>query len=83
MQIGVSVQNKTRKKQKQKKNNNKKQKTNKKKKKNGMANSVVPDKTATYEPYHLDLHCLDRYLFQSVGLKEITEFHLFNPVLHY
>ena len=30
----------------------------KKKKKNRMANSVVPDKTAPYEPSHLDLCCL-------------------------
>ena len=26
-------------------------------------NSVDPDETAHYEPSHLDLHCLHRYLF--------------------
>ena len=34
-----------------------------------MANSVDPDETARDEPSHLDLHCLNRYLFWSVGLK--------------
>ena len=32
-----------------------------------MASSVDPDETARYEPSHLDLHCLQRYLF--VGMK--------------
>ena len=27
-----------------------------------MANSVYPDETARYEPSHLDLNCLQRYL---------------------
>ena len=36
-----------------------------------MANSVDPDETARYEPSHLDLHFLHRYLFRSVGLKEV------------
>ena len=27
-----------------------------------MANSVDPDGTARYEPSHLDLHCLHRYI---------------------
>ena len=30
--------------------------------KNRMANSVDPDETAHYEPSHLDLHCLLRYV---------------------
>ena len=34
-----------------------------------MANSVDPDETAHYELTHLDLHCLQRYLVWSVGLK--------------
>ena len=28
-----------------------------------MANSVAPDEMAHYEPFHLDLHYLHRYLF--------------------
>ena len=27
-----------------------------------MANRVDPDETAHYEPSHLDLHCLQKYL---------------------
>ena len=38
-----------------------------------MANSVDPDETAHYEPSHLDLHCLHRYLFWSAGLKGFSE----------
>ena len=34
-----------------------------------MTNSVDPDEMAHYEPSHLDLHCLHRYLFWSTGLK--------------
>ena len=34
-----------------------------------MANSVNPDETAHYEPSHLDLHYLQRYLIWSAGLK--------------
>ena len=36
---------------------------------NCMANSVDPDETARYEPSHLDLHCLQRYLYWSAGMK--------------
>ena len=32
---------------------------------NRMANSVDPDETAHYEPSHLGLHCLQRYLYWS------------------
>ena len=39
-----------------------------------MANSVVPDETTRYELSHLDLHCLQRYLFRSVGLKGLILF---------
>ena len=35
-----------------------------------MANKVDPDETSCYEPSHLDLHYLHRYMFWSVGLKE-------------
>ena len=34
-----------------------------------MANSVYPDEMAHHEPSHLDLHCLQRYLFWSAGMK--------------
>ena len=34
-----------------------------------MANSVDPDETARNEPSHLDLYCLQRYLYWSVGMK--------------
>ena len=37
-----------------------------------MANCVDPDETARYEPSHLDLHCLKRYLFLSVRLEGLT-----------
>ena len=36
-----------------------------------MANSVDPDETARYEPSHQDLHCLQRYLYWSSGMKEL------------
>ena len=43
----------------------------KKKKKRKIPNSVDPDETARHEPSHLDLHCLQMYLFLSIGLKEL------------
>ena len=43
----------------------------KKTKQNRMANSVDPDEKARYKPSHLDLHCLQRYMFWSVWLKEL------------
>ena len=36
-----------------------------------MANSVDPDETAHCEPSHVDLHCLQRYLCWSAGMKGI------------
>ena len=33
---------------------------------NRMANSVDPDEMAHYEPSHLDLHCLQRYLYMGL-----------------
>ena len=35
---------------------------------NRTANSVDPDVTVHYEPSHLDLHCLQKYLSWSVGI---------------
>ena len=35
-----------------------------------MANSVDPDETARYEPSHLELHCLHRYMFWSARQPE-------------
>ena len=40
-------------------------------KQNRMANSVDSDETARYEPSHLEVHCLHRYLYQSAGLKRL------------
>ena len=36
---------------------------------NRMANSVDPDEMAHYEPSHLDLHCLQRYMYWSAGIR--------------
>ena len=36
---------------------------------NIMANSVDPDEMAHYEPSHLDLQCLLRYMVWPTGLK--------------
>ena len=33
---------------------------------NRMANSVDPAETAPYKPFHLDLHCLQRYRDERV-----------------
>ena len=38
---------------------------------NKMASCVDPDEMAHYEPSHLDLHCLHRYLYWSTGLKRV------------
>ena len=42
---------------------------------NRMANDVDPDEMAHYEPSHLDLPCLHKYLFLSIGLKGLTPYH--------
>ena len=36
---------------------------------NRIANSVDPDETAHNEPFHLEQHCLHKFLFCSAGLK--------------
>ena len=38
-----------------------------------MANSVDPDDTALYEPFHLDINCLPSYLIWPAGLKGLRE----------
>ena len=38
-----------------------------------MTNNVALDETARYEPSHLDLHCLHRYLIWSARLKGLTD----------
>ena len=43
-----------------------------------MANSVDPDETARYEPSHLDLRCLQRYLYWSVGMNGLSGYDLYN-----
>ena len=37
-----------------------------------MANNEDPDETAHYEPSHLDLLCLQKYVSWSTGLKGLT-----------
>ena len=37
-----------------------------------MENGVDPDDKACYEPSHLDLHCLQWYMFWSAMLKELN-----------
>ena len=39
-----------------------------------MANSVDPDGTARDEPSHLDLHCLQNYLFLVCGTEKVKFF---------
>ena len=39
-----------------------------------MTNSIDLDETARNEPSHLDLHCLDRYLFWFTWLKGLRVF---------
>ena len=36
---------------------------------NQIASSIDPDEMARDEPSHLDLHCLCKYLFQSLWAK--------------
>ena len=38
-----------------------------------MGNSVGPDETARYERSHLDLYCLQKYLYWFVGMKGLTK----------
>ena len=41
-----------------------------------MTNSVDPDETA-HEPSHLDLHCMQRCIFSSSGLKVFLLINIF------
>ena len=41
---------------------------------NRIGNSVDPDETAHDEPSHLDLHCLQKYMYSSVGMKGLICF---------
>ena len=45
-----------------------------------MANSVDPDEMAHYEPSHLDLQCLQWYMFCSAGLKELIFYHFIGHI---
>ena len=47
----------------------KKKKKKKRKNENRTANSVDSDEMAHYDPSPLDLHCFQRYLLWSAGLK--------------
>ena len=44
--------------------------------KNRTGNRVDPDETVRYEPSHLDLRCLQKCLFGSVGLKGLIKFYV-------
>ena len=48
-----------------------------------MAISVDPDETPRYEPSHMDLHHLHRYLFWSAGLKGKIKFTAPDKVLFF
>ena len=48
----------------------------------GMANNVAPDEKARSEPSHLDLHCLDRYMFCSARLKRLNQYNIYLQILH-
>ena len=41
------------------------------------ANSVDSDEMAHYEPSRLDLHCLQKYLFWSAGLKGLIDYSVY------
>ena len=43
---------------------------------NRVANSVDPDDTAHYVPFHQDLHCLQKYIFWFVGMKGLNNIFL-------
>ena len=45
-----------------------------------MANSAYPDGTARYEPSHLDLHCLQRYMYWSAGMPSVPKRALANSL---
>ena len=45
--------------------------------KNRMVYRIDPDETASYEPFHLDLHCLHKHKFWSAGLKGLKCHKLF------
>ena len=38
-----------------------------------MADNEDPDETARYEPFHLDVHYLQRHLYCSVGMKGLKQ----------
>ena len=38
-----------------------------------MVNSADPDETGRSEPFHLDLRCLQRYMYLSAGIKELRK----------
>ena len=47
-----------------------------------MTNSVDPDETARNEPFHLDLHYLQRYLYWFVWMKGLmTKYSYIKKIL--
>ena len=50
-------------------------------KSNRMPNCVDLEETTCYEPSHLDMQCLHKYLFWSAGMKRfLTQFSLETPI---
>ena len=46
-----------------------------------VANSVDPDEMARFEPSHLDLHCLQKHLYWTAGMKKLIRFLTkYNPL---
>ena len=40
-----------------------------------LANSVDQDDMVHYKPSHMDLHCLQMFMFWDMGLKELISNH--------
>ena len=40
-----------------------------------MSNSVDPDEMAHYEPSHLDLRCLQKFIIIAYGSERVTMFN--------
>ena len=47
-----------------------------------MANSVDYGEMANYEPFHLDLHCLQKYLSSFIGLKGLINYFKLRELDH-
>ena len=45
-----------------------------------MSNSIEPDETAHYEPSHLDLCCLQKFIIIAYGSERVKHVYLYNMV---